>query len=155
MITRDDIEAFEDRAPDWQSHLMGAARYHATKSKDSTKVGALLVGPNNETLLTAFNGPPMGVRDLPERRDTRPEKYLWVSHAEANLIAFAARRGIQTEGLSVYVTHMCCANCAKTLIQAGIRRVFVGDGVTAMPAAEFDVARIMFREAGVSVQTVP
>jgi len=157
MITQDDIQAFEDmNAPsDWQTHLMGAARYAATKSKDSTKVGALLVGPNNETLLTAFNGPPMGVRDLPERRLTRPEKYLWVSHAEANLIAFAARRGIQTEGMSVYVTHMCCASCAKTLIQAGIQRVFVGDGATAMPTAEFETAGVMFREAGVSVQTVP
>ena len=55
------------------------------------RVGAVLVGPNNEVLLTGFNGPPIGVVDRPERRDKRPEKYLWVSHAEANLIAFAAR----------------------------------------------------------------
>lgn len=135
----------------WDTYLMGFAKHAALKSKDSTQVGAVLVGPNNEVLLTGFNGPPIGVLDLPERRDVRPEKYLWVSHSEANLIAFAARRGIATEGCSVFVTHMCCANCAKALIQAGIIRVVCGDGVTSMPADEFRVAAQMFDEAGVEV----
>lgn len=135
----------------WDEYLMGFAHHAALKSKDSTKVGAVLVGPNNEVLLTGFNGPPIGVRDLPERRDRRPEKYLWVAHAETNLVAFAARRGIRTEGCSVYVTHMCCANCAKSLIQAGIASVTVGGGQTSMPADEFETARVMFQEAGVKV----
>lgn len=139
----------------WNEYLMGFARHAALKSKDSTKVGAILVGPNNEVLLSGFNGPPIGVRDLPERRDRRPEKYLWVSHAETNLIAFAARRGIPTEGYTVYVTHMCCANCAKALIQAGIRKVVVGAGTTSMPDDEFRVARIMLGEAGVELQQEP
>lgn len=133
---------------DWPVYLMGFAEHAAQKSKDSTKVGAVLVGPNNEVLLTGFNGPPIGVSDLPERRDIRPEKYLWVSHAEANLIAFAARRGIATEGCTVYVTHSPCSGCAKALIQAGIRRVVVGAGSTSMPADEFRVARTMMHEAG-------
>lgn len=135
----------------WQDYLMGFAQHAALKSKDSTKVGAILVGPNKEVLLSAFNGPPIGVRDLPERRDIRPAKYLWVSHSEANLIAFAARRGIRTEGCTVYCTHCPCANCAKTLIQAGIRAVVIGKGQTSMPADEFQAARTMFKEAGVVV----
>lgn len=152
MISAEDIEAFsEPTGIDWTTYLMGFASHAAQKSKDSTKVGAVLVGPNNEVLLTGFNGPPIGVRDLPERREKRPEKYLWVSHAEANLIAFAARRGIRTEGCTVYVTHMCCAGCAKALIQAGIKKVVVGNGQTSMPHDEFRAADTMMREAGVEV----
>ncbi len=152
MISAEDIEVFsEPTGLDWPKYLMGFANHAAQKSKDSTKVGAVLVGPNNEVLLTGFNGPPIGVRDLPERRNKRPEKYLWVSHAEANLIAFAARRGIRTEGCTVYVTHMCCAGCAKALIQAGIKKVVIGDGKTSMPEDEFRAADTMLREAGVEV----
>ena len=152
MISAEDIAAFsEPTGIDWPTYLMGFATHAAQKSKDSTKVGAVLVGPNNEVLLTGFNGPPIGVRDLPERREKRPEKYLWVSHAEANLIAFAARRGIRTEGCTVYVTHMCCAGCAKALIQAGIKKVVVGNGQTSMPHDEFRAADTMMREAGVEV----
>ena len=135
----------------WPDYLMHMAYATSVKSKDSTKVGAILVGQNNEILLTGFNGPPIGVEDLPERREKRPEKYLWVSHAEANLIAFAARRGIRTEGCTVYVTHMCCAGCAKALIQAGIKKVVVGTGQTSMPNDEFRAADTMMREAGVEV----
>lgn len=138
----------------WQTYLMGFAQYAALKSKDSTKVGAVLVGQNNEVLLTGFNGPPIGVQDLPERRDTRPEKYLWVAHAEANLIAFAARQGIRTEGLTVYVSHHPCAGCAKALIQAGIIRIVVGPGTTMMPPSEIFAARVMLDEAGVTVEVI-
>lgn len=136
---------------DWIKYLFGFALHASSKSKDSTKVGAVLVGPNNEVLLSAFNGPPMGVDDKPERFE-RPAKYLFASHAEQNLIAFAARRGIRTEGMTVYVTHACCSSCAKTLIQAGIARVFMADGAFASSAAweaEFDASNQMFREAGV------
>ena len=136
---------------DWPSYLMGFATHAAQKSKDATKVGAILVGSNNEVILSGFNGPPIGVRDLPERREKRPEKYLWVSHAESNLIAFAARRGIRTEGCTVYVTHMCCAGCAKALIQAGIKKAVVGAGQTSMSNDEFRAADTMMREAGVEV----
>jgi dCMP deaminase len=93
---------------------MGFAKHAATKSKDSTQVGAILVGEDEEVCLTAYNGPPRGVHDLPERRD-RPAKYLFASHAEANLVAFAARKGISTKGGTVYCTHYPCASCARTL----------------------------------------
>jgi len=133
---------------DWDSYFMGFAKHAAKKSKDSTKVGAVLVGPENEVRLTGYNGPPKGVRDLPERRE-RPMKYLFASHAEANLVAFAAREGIRTKDCTVFVTHACCAACARTLIQAGIRKVVYGGGTTSMPAEEFPAAAQMFEEAGV------
>jgi dCMP deaminase len=138
---------------DWTKYLMGAAIWASTKSKDPTKVGAVLVGPEREVRLTAFNGPPKGVRDTPGRLE-RPTKYLFASHAEANLIAFAAREGIRTAGCTVFVTHMPCAACARTLIQAGITRVVAGPGQTSMPPAEFDAAQIMFDEANVTTTRI-
>lgn len=135
---------------DWMTYIMGFAQHAALKSKDSTQVGAVLVGPKREVRLTAYNGPPRGVLDTPDRRE-RPAKYLFASHAEANLVAFAAREGIRTAGCTVYVTHMCCSACARTLIQAGITSVVIGPGTTSMPAEEFAAAAAMFNEAGVKV----
>lgn len=132
---------------------MGFARHAALKSKDSTKVGAILVGPDGEVRLTAYNGPPRGVSDMPLRFE-RPAKYLYASHAEQNLVAFAAREGIRTAGCTVYVTHMPCAACARSLIQAGIEWVWYGDGTTSMPPEEFAAARTMFDEAGIEVHNV-
>lgn len=136
---------------DWAAYYMGFAYWAAQKSKDPTKVGAILVGPDGEVRLTGYNGPPRGVLDNPERRE-RPAKYLYTSHAEANLIAFAAREGIRTSGCTVYVTHHPCASCARTLIQAGVKKIVVGTGTTSMPSEEFEVAAVMFREAGVEVE---
>lgn len=141
----------------WAAYYMGFAFWSAQKSKDTTKVGAILVGPDGEVRLTAYNGPPKGVSDAPERF-VRPTKYLYASHAEANLVAFAAREGIRTAGCAVYVTHMPCAACARSLIQAGIVSVIYGDGTTSMPEAEFQAAAQMFTEAAVFARkhaTVP
>ena len=135
----------------WNEYFAAFATLAARKSKDITQVGAVLVGPEDEIRLTGYNGPPRGVLDTPERRE-RPAKYLYTSHAEANLVAFAAREGIRTKDCTVFVTHMCCAACARTLIQAGIAAVFYGPGTTSMPATEFEAAREMFEEAGVSVR---
>lgn len=132
----------------WSDYYMKIAMIAACKSKDETKVGAILVGPNGNVCGAAFNGPPRGVEDKP-KRFIRPEKYLYASHAEANLIAFSARVGTPTAGCSVYVTHHPCASCARTLIQAGVSKVVYGSGKTSMPDQEFIAAADMFSEAGV------
>lgn len=141
---------------EWTPWLFGFAEHASKKSKDSTQVGAALIGPNRECRLTSFNGPPIGVLDLPERRE-RPAKYLFASHAEQNLIAFAARAGIRTEGCAVYVTHHPCADCAKSLIQAGIAKVFYKNGDFSAGSAMFEqmeASRTMFAEAGVICQEI-
>lgn len=135
----------------WDEYFYGFAVHAARKSKDSTQVGAVLVGPDGEIRLTGFNGPPRGVTDTVERRE-RPTKYLFTSHAEANLIAFAAREGIATKRCRVFVTHMPCAACARTLIQAGVSEVRYGPGTTSMPPNEFEAATAMFCEAGVTCE---
>lgn len=133
----------------WTDYYMCFALHAARKSKDSTKVGAILVGPDGEIRLTAYNGPPRGVDDLPERFE-RPAKYLYASHAEANLVAFAARAGISTKDCAVYATHFPCASCAKSMIQAGINVLVYGDGTTKTPQEDYQAAREMMREAGVT-----
>ncbi len=139
--------------PTLENYLMGFARHAATRSKDSTQVGAALVGPDGEVRLTGYNGPPRGVQDSPDRF-IRPRKYLFASHAEQNIIAFAAREGIQTRGCTLFVTHHPCSACARSIIQAGIACVVTGNGQTSMPAEEFAAAAEMFAEAGVTVRDV-
>jgi dCMP deaminase len=135
----------------WYDYFMGFARHAASKSKDpSTQVGAVAVGPDGEIRATGYNGLPRGVEDKPERME-RPAKYLWTSHAEENLVAHAARVGVSLKGCTVYVTHYPCSRCARSLIQAGVAKIHVGDGKTSMPAEEFDTARVMFEESGVEV----
>lgn len=137
----------------WDEWLYGFAEHAAKKSKDSTKVGAVLVGPEKDVRLCAYNGPPMGVRDYPDRFE-RPRKYLFASHAEQNLTAFAAREQISMKGCTVYVTHMPCSACARSLIQGGVKEVVFGPNTTSMPQEEFLAARDMFCEAAVKLRGV-
>jgi len=132
----------------WEDYYMGFAKHASLKSKDSTQVGAILVDPDGAVILTAYNGPPKGVRDTPDRFE-RPEKYLYASHAESNLVAFAARRGITTKECTVYCTHLPCASCARTLIQAGVRYIVYGDGTFQALANEAPAVKFMCTEAGV------
>jgi dCMP deaminase len=127
---------------------MGFAKHAATRSKDSTQVGAALIGPEGELRLTGYNGPPVGVHDTPERLE-RPMKYLFASHAEQNIIAFAAREGIMTKGCTLYVTHVPCASCMKSVIQAGIVNVVYDIGTFQALGDEIEATRAMAGEAGV------
>jgi dCMP deaminase len=134
----------------WDRRFLALAAHIAGWSKDlHTQVGSVIVGPDREIVSTGFNGLPRGIVDDPIRME-RPAKYLWTSHAEENAVAHAARTGVSLKGCTVYVTHCPCARCARSLIQAGVKRVvFDRKGVTSMPQEEFDVATAMFEEAGV------
>ena len=135
----------------WGKYFMQIATAVAVKSKDPyTKVGAVIVDEDHTVRVTGFNGPPRGVRDSPERLQ-KPEKYSWVSHAEMNCIAQAARVGVSTKDCTLVVTHAPCSMCARLIVQAGIKRVIVGAGETSMPQEELDVAAKMFEEADVQV----
>ena len=128
---------------------MDLAQQVSTKSKDiHTQVGAIAVDDFHRTLETGYNGFPMGVSDFSERME-RPQKYLYTAHAEANLVATAARTRLL--GATVYVTHLCCNECAKLLINAGVKKIVYGDGQTSMPEEKFRVACEMLAEAGVEL----
>lgn len=149
------METKIDNPNKWALRFLEMARAVGSWSKDTTKVGALLVD-DKSVLLTAFNGPAQGVEDKPERFSRENgEKYLWAEHAEQNLITLAARHGLSTDGKTVVCTHFCCSRCAGILVQAGIKEVILGNGTTSMPAREFDVAKTKFEEAGVTVTMFP
>ena len=133
----------------WSDRFLSLASSIAQWSKDpSTQVGAVAVSDNKQILETGYNGLPRGVRDVDARMD-RPQKYLWTAHAEENLVAHAARERL--EGSTVYVTHMCCANCTRMLINAGVKKIVVGPGTTSMPNEQFEVAKTMIEEAGINL----
>ena len=104
---------------------MGVARAVAELSKDqSTKVGAIILGPEYEARSLGYNGAPRGCSaDEDSRGTTRPEKYFWFSHAEANAITNAARVGTPLAGGTIVVTHFPCMDCARAIVQAGLVRV--------------------------------
>lgn len=131
-------------------YFMGFARHAASASKDTTKVGAAIVGPDGEVRLTGYNGPPRGVKDEKERFE-RPAKYLYASHAEQNAIAFAAREGIRTKGCSLFVTNFPCSSCARSIVQAGFSCIVAGKDKTSMAKEEFTIAREILIEAGVKI----
>jgi dCMP deaminase len=136
----------------WDEHFMDMAILVAQRSKDpSTKVGCVVVSEDKIVVATGYNGLPRGVEDRSERME-RPAKYLWTSHAEENAVAQSARVGAKLKGGTAFVTHHPCSRCARSLIQAGVTRVVIGNGKTSMPDEEFEVAAIMFKEAGVNVR---
>ncbi len=107
--------------------LMTIARAVAQLSKDDTKVGAVIVGPDGEGGPWGYNGAPRGCSaDEDERFQTRPEKYFWAEHAERNAIYSAARAGFSPKGCTLVVTHFPCMDCARAIVQSGIKRVVVG-----------------------------
>lgn len=95
----------------------------AERSKDpSTKVGAVIIDPDERPVAYGYNGFPRGVRDLKSRWE-RPYKYDFVCHAEHNAIEHSRMRG-DISGSTIYLTHFPpCQNCAKMIVQAGIKKV--------------------------------
>ena len=106
----------------WDEYYMIIATTAARKSKDpSTKVGAVIVRPDNSVVATGYNGFPRGVADTLERLSDRNIKYSLVVHAEMNAI-LSARESLQ--GYTLYtVPFMPCDRCFVHVIQAGIKRV--------------------------------
>ena len=135
--------------PKWTTRFLELAKLVASWSKDpSTHVGAVATSDTNHILETGYNGLPRGVQDL-EERFRRPAKYLWPVHAEANLVAAAASRRLK--GSTVYVTHLCCSQCAALLINSKVAKVVCGPGITNMAPETFAAALRMFEEAGVEL----
>lgn len=108
----------------WHNRFMEMAELVATWSKDtSTKVGAIVVGEDREIRSTGYNGVVRGVDDdIPERLE-RPTKYDFFEHAERNAVYNACLIGASLKGCVIYVTAMPCPDCARAIIQSGIKMV--------------------------------
>lgn len=141
---------------EWNTYFMTMVYLIAMKSKDQkSHLGAVIVGPDREVRSTGYNGLPRGCNDnLPERQE-RPEKYFWFEHAERNAIYNAARTGIPLNGCTMYTNGVPCTDCARGIIQAGLKRVIVHkEWVDNTPPRWKEHAQrsdIMFMEASVDV----
>lgn len=125
----------------------------ARRSRDpSTRVGCVITRPNRTIASAGYNGFPRGVEDTPGRYADRKAKYLYTCHAEANAIVTAAE---SLEGFTLYCTHTPCNECAKLIIQAGIKYV-----KSPPPTSEFyerwgegiEATLTMFKEANVLLE---
>ena len=108
--------------------ILSYMRIAESVSQDShdseTKVGYVLVhGKTGAIIATGFNGFIRGAQDkkLP---NTRPEKYPYMIHSEANLICNAVRHGISTDGCYLVGTMSPCINCLRLIYQSGITTVY-------------------------------
>ena len=108
----------------WDEYFMGVAKLAACRSKDpSTQVGACIVSPDDIIISTGYNGMPKGCSDdeFPWNRDGEDNKYPYVVHAELNAILNANGRDLR--GSRVYVALFPCNECAKAIIQSGVKEV--------------------------------
>ena len=113
----------------WDEYFMGVAQLSGMRSKDpNSQVGACIVSQDNKILSMGYNGFPMGCSDddFPWARDGEEleTKYLYVTHSELN--AILNYRGGSLEGSKLYVTLFPCNECAKAIIQAGIKTIVYG-----------------------------
>lgn len=109
----------------WDTYFMGVAELSALRSKDpNTQVGACIVNTKNRIIGIGYNGFPYGCED-----DTYPwtregnfldTKYPYVVHAEPNAILNSTT---SLEGATMYVTLFPCHECAKLIIQSGIKQI--------------------------------
>ena len=137
----------------WDEYFMGVAKLSAMRSKDpNTQVGACIVSEDNKILSMGYNGFPKGCSDdvFPWAREADEPidvKYLYSTHSELN--AILNYRGGSLEGAKIYVSLFPCNECAKAIIQCGIKTVIYEEDKYEETTAVMASKR-MLRAAGVS-----
>ena len=140
----------------WDEYFMGVAILSGKRSKDpSTQVGACIVSQDNKILSMGYNGFPKGCSDdeFPwgkelETEDPYNAKYFYTTHSELN--AILNYRGGSLEGSKLYVTLFPCNECAKAIIQSGIRKIVYEDDKYAT-ADNVIASKKMLNAAGVEL----
>lgn len=139
----------------WDEYFMAVAMLSGMRSKDpNTQVGCCIVSADNKILSMGYNGLPMGCSDdeFPwdrEGDDPLATKYPFVAHSELN--AILNYRGGSLDGAKLYVSLFPCNECAKAIIQAGIRTViYASDKYAGAPMTR--ASRRMFNAAGVTLR---
>ncbi|MBE6590923.1 MAG: dCMP deaminase family protein [Ruminococcaceae bacterium] len=133
----------------WEEYFMGVALLAAKRSKDpNTQVGACIVSKDNIILSIGYNGFPCGCSDdqFPWEREGEDTKYPYVVHAELNAILNANGRDLR--GARLYVALFPCNECAKAIIQSGIKEVvYLSDKYADTPSTK--ASKKMLDAAGV------
>lgn len=144
-----------ENVPSWDEVFMSTAKLWASRSKDpNTQVGAVAAQGKTQ-LSVGYNGATRGFSDddFPWERegDVLDTKYPFVVHAELNCILNFKGIMRELEGSTFYVTHYPCNECAKALVQVGVREVVYETYHSVSP--ELSAATVkMFDKAGVLVR---
>ncbi len=143
-----------DARPSWQQYFMQMAHLAATRSTCLRRfVGAALVR-DNQLIATGYNGSPKGIPHCAESGCLREQMNVPSGqkhelcrgvHAEQNAIIQAAINGSSTRGAALYCTHQPCSICAKMIINAEIKIVYVSE------TYPDPLAELLFREAGIEL----
>jgi len=137
----------------WDEYFMGVAHLSAMRSKDdSSQVGACIVNQKNRIVGIGYNGFPIGCSDdeLPweKNEDFLSSKYAYVVHAEPNAILNSS---VDLEGSRIYVTLYPCNECAKLIIQSGIKEVIYLEHKYPQDPI-FEASRRLFTMANIKVR---
>jgi dCMP deaminase len=143
----------------WNDRYMAMAKEVSLWSKDpNTKVGAVAVGEKGQILSQGYNGFPRGILDSPQRLNDRETKYRFVVHAEMNVIYNATYSGVSLDNAKLFVYGLpVCSECAKGIIQVGIKEVYVAkECIDLRPHwfESFQKTMDMFEEVGIKVFAV-
>ena len=138
----------------WDEYFMTIALLSAKRSKDpSTQVGACIVDNENKVVSIGYNGMPRHCDDTKltwEKGEDLNNKYLYVCHAEFNAI-LNTRDGSHLNGCKIYVTLFPCNECAKAIIQTGIKKVvYLSDKYQDQLSTR--ASKRLFEVAGVEVE---
>ena len=140
----------------WDEYFMGIALLSAHRSKDpNTQVGACIVSKDNKIMSVGYNGMPIGCSDdeFPWERegDDVDTKYPYVCHAELNAILNHNTGSLS--GCKIYAALFPCNECAKAIIQSGIREVlYISDKYANTPSVM--ASKRMFDASGVKYRKV-
>ena len=142
----------------WDIRYLKLAKEISTWSKDpSSQIGAVIIGHKGQVLSQGYNGFPRGVReDLETRWSNKEQKYKFVVHAEMNAIYNASYNGVSLDESTLYIWGLpCCSDCAKGIIQVGIKRVVMAKMYyPAKWTDSFELTQTMFYEAGVEYKFI-
>lgn len=138
----------------WDDYFMTMVYLVAMRSKDeNTHIGAVVVDDLNIVRSMGYNSFVRGINDDVPERQIRPEKYFWMEHAERNAIYNSQ---LSLRGCRMYTNGIPCMDCARGIVQEGIKEVIVdkdwNDNNYAQWLEHAKRARAMFEEAGVKLR---
>jgi dCMP deaminase len=137
----------------WDTYFMGVAKLSAQRSKDpNTQVGACIVNQKNHIVGIGYNGMPNGIDDdvypWENNGDFLQTKYPYVVHAEPNAILNST---VSLENATMYVSLFPCHECAKLIIQSGIKTL-VYESHKYHDKDSFKASEKMLHDAGVTLR---
>lgn len=134
----------------WVKRYFETTDLIASWSKDPrTKIGAIVVAPDGHIVAQGYNGFPRGIEDSEARLNDRPTKHKLVVHAEANTLLSSLYNGVPVKDYTMYINSLCCSECAKIIIQSGIKKVYMIKRDDAFWDESHNLSLDMFKECGI------